>query len=250
MSRRKIIGTHNIADLTYLESRYAIAPKESYNPFFGLQFVNEASTGTHLLGKILNQTVGLQLGATVAKNLVATAGGDYAPWNYDTVLASSAATAAAPYFVPGGGTNTLVAAGSNAAQLTAVKVGPNQYRVTYGGLVSPYTDSYADDPLYTTSISQGMVDRRSAGFALKGALTYTTGNKRFVAIASEALYNYDTTYVRNRTYEFDADLTYNFNVVRSGAYKGLSLRERFADRTQPTLPYNFKYLRHQLQYSF
>jgi hypothetical protein len=71
-----------------------------------------------------------------------------------------------------------------------------------------------------------------------------------IAIASEAAYNYDTAFARNRTYEFDADVTYNFNAVRAGAYRGLSLRERFADRTQPTLPYNFKYLRHQLQYSF
>ena len=45
-------------------------------------------------------------------------------------------------------------------------------------------------------------------------------------------------------------MTYNFNAVRAGTYRGLSLRERFADRTQPTLPYNFKYVRHQLQYSF
>jgi len=95
-----------------------------------------------------------------------------------------------------------------------------------------------------------MVDRRSAGFALKGALTYTAANKRLVAIASEASYNYDTAFARNRTYEFDADVTYNFNAVRAGTYRGLSLRERFADRTQPTLPYNFKYVRHQLQYNF
>jgi hypothetical protein len=95
-----------------------------------------------------------------------------------------------------------------------------------------------------------MADRRSAGFSAKAALNYTSNNKRLVAIASEAVYNYDTEYVRNRTYEFDADLTYNFNPVRPGAYRGFSVRERFADRTQPTLPFNFKYIRHQLQYSF
>jgi hypothetical protein len=241
---------HNIADLTYVESKYSLDPSKPYNPFLGVQLVNENSIGTRILGKILNQTLGAQLGANVAKNVVLSVGADYAPWNYDTVVATSAAAASAAYFVPGGGTNTLVAAGINASPITAVKVGPDLYRVTYGGIVSPYTDSYADDPLYTTSISQGMVDRRSAGFAYKGALTFTTANKRFVAVASEAAYDYDTTYVRNRTYEFDADVTYDFNAVRAGAYKGFSIRERFADRTQPTLPYNFKYLRHQLQYSF
>jgi hypothetical protein len=45
-------------------------------------------------------------------------------------------------------------------------------------------------------------------------------------------------------------LTYDLNAVRPGAYKGFSVRERFADRTQPTLPFNFKYIRHQLQYTF
>jgi hypothetical protein len=241
---------HNIANLTYLESKYYVLKKNAYNPYFGVQFVDEQQAGSAILGRVQNQTVGLQLGVTPVKNLLFTVAADQAPWNYDTVTAASAAAATAPYFLGAGGTNALVAAGVNGSAVNAVKVGTDRYKVVYGGIASPYSDSYASDPLYTTSISQGMVDRRSAGFALKGAFTYTTFNKRLVAIASEASYNYDTAFARNRTYEFDADLTYNFNAVRAGAYRGLSLRERFADRTQPTLPNNFKYLRHQLQYSF
>jgi hypothetical protein len=241
---------HNIANLTYLESKYYVLEKNAYNPYFGVQFVNEQQAGSAILGRVQNQTVGLQLGVTPVKHLLLTVGADQSPWNYDTVTATSAAAATAPYFLVAGGTNTAVAAGVNGSAVNAVKVGADRYKVVYGGIASPYSDSYASDPLYTTSISQGIVDRRSAGFALKGALTYTTANKRFVAIASEASYNYDTAFARNRTYELDADVTYNFNTVRAGTYRGLSLRERFADRTQPTLPYNFKYLRHQLQYSF
>jgi hypothetical protein len=241
---------HNIANLTYFESKYYVLKKNVNNPYFGVQFVDERQSGSAILGRVQNQTVGLQLGVTPVRNLLFTVGADQAPWNYDVVSAASAAAATAPYFLAAGGTNALVAGGVNGAAVNAVKVAPGRYKVAYGGIASPYSDSYASDPLYTTSISQGMVDRRSAGFALKGALTFTTTDKRLVAIASEAAYNYDTAFTRNRTYEFDADLTYNFNPVRPGTYHGFSLRERFADRTQPTLPYNFKYIRHQLQYSF
>jgi hypothetical protein len=38
--------------------------------------------------------------------------------------------------------------------------------------------------------------------------------------------------------------------VGTGPYHGLSLRHRYADRRQPTLPFDFKYNRTQLQYDF
>jgi hypothetical protein len=248
----------NTANITYVEAKYALAPADSRNPFIAAQFVGESQAGKAVLGKIDNQTSGVQLGISPTKNLTAVVGVDYAPWNYATSCAASAGDATAGYFVPGGGTGTALTAASGTTA-AAVAVGPcvlksgaagKEYRFAYGGIASPYSDSYASDPLYTTSISQGMADRRSAGFSAKAALNYASNNKRLVAIASEAIYNYDTSYVRNRTYEFDADLTYNFNPVRAGAYRGFSIRERFADRTQPTLPFNFKYIRHQFQYSF
>lgn len=248
----------NTANLTYVEAKYSIAPKNPLNPFIAGQFVGESQTGKAVLGKIDDQTSGVQIGVTPAKNLTLTVGADYAPWNYATACAASATAATTGYFLPGGGTATALTAASGTTP-AAVAIGPctlasgaagKNYRFAYGGIVSPYSDSYASDPLYTTSISQGMADRRSAGFAVKAALNYVSNNKRLVAIASEAIYNYDTQYVRNRTYEFDADVTYNFNPVRPGTYRGFSVRERFADRTQPTLPFNFKYLRHQLQFSF
>jgi hypothetical protein len=248
----------NSANLTYAEAKYSLAPKNPLNPYIAGQFVGEGQAGKAILGKIDNQTSGVQLGVTPVKNLLITVGADYAPWNYATVCAAAASAATTGYFLPGGGTATALTAASGTTA-AAVAIGPcelstgkagKDYRFAYGGIASPYSDSYASDPLYTTSISQGMADRRSAGLAFKGALTYTSNNKRLVAIASEAIYNYDTQYVRNRTYEFDADITYDFNPVRAGVYKGFSVRGRLADRTQPTLPFNFKYVRSQLQYSF
>ncbi len=254
---------HNIANLTYFETRANPVPKNAYNPFVAFQFVSERQAGTAILGRIEGQAIGVQLGITPVKNVTFTIGADQVPWNYTDVAASSLAAAtklAGAYFLPGGGTDQPLKSGANGSvngtQVVAIPTRPGFYRIAYGGIASPYSDSYASDPLYTTSISQGMVDRRSGGTSYKGALTYTSSNKRFVAIASEAAYNYDSAFaqtnaaLRNRTYELDADITYNFNAVRAGTYKGFSIRERFADRTQPTLPYNFKYIRHQLQYSF
>ncbi|GAC1424867.1 MAG: hypothetical protein NVSMB5_19040 [Candidatus Velthaea sp.] len=248
----------NIASLVYVEGRYQIDPASRFAPYVAAQFAGERQTGRAYLGLIDNQTTGVQIGFTPVKRLQFAAGADYAPWNYATINAASltAATAAAgrTYFLPGGGTGQYANLSAPPAYATIGQVGPGSYRVAYGGIASPYTDSYATDPLYTTSLTQGVVDRRSAGVSLKGALTYTSANKALVALASEAFYNYDTQFARNRASEFDADVTYNFNRVRSGAYRGLALRERLGIRQQPffpnSAPGHFTYLRHQLQYTF
>jgi len=95
-----------------------------------------------------------------------------------------------------------------------------------------------------------MVDRRSAGQAFKVAAVFVSPNKRFKGIASEAYYQYDNFLGQNRTFEDDVDLQYFFNNVGPGLYKGLSIRQRYANREQPTLPYDFKYSRTQLEYDF
>lgn len=247
----------NVASLIYADGKYQIDPKSPYAPFIAGQIVGERQIGHAYLGIVDNQTSGVQLGFTPVKHLGFTLGADYSPWNYANVTATSiaAATSAAgkKYFLPGGGTGQY----SNpvgAGYATVGYLGGNSYRIAYGGIASPYSDSYATDPLYTTSITQGVVDRRSAGASVKGAFTYTSANKQIVAIASEAYYNYDTQFARNRASELDADVTYNFNRVRAGSYRGLSLRERFGDRQQPffggSAPGHFIYLRHQLQYTF
>lgn len=231
----------SLANMLYVQGQFNAAPQSKANPFVGVQFANETSAGPAFLGTIDNQTAGLQLGATVAKNLVLQASGDYAPWRSATVALSkcSAATGASTgYFLPGGGTPDCVA------------TGPGTATIYYGGIASPYTDSYATDVLYTTSISQGMADRRSAGVSEKLGATYQPFDKRLRLIVSEAWYNYTNGAGANLTREFNADATYFLNRVRPGPYHGLSLRYRYADRTQPTLPFDFKYNRAQLEYDF
>ena len=247
----------DIANLIYAEAKYSILPKNSLKPYVAAQYTREIQTGARVLGSISNETIGVQVGATPYKGLLITAGFDEAPWRYAqftaNTLAAATKYAAANYFLPSGGTNTYLTGNPLASTGTVQPLGGGVYRVGYGGIASPYSDSYATDPLYTTSLTQGSVDRRSPGVSFKVALGYTTLDKQIALAISEALYDYDSDYARNRTSEFDADLTYNFNPVRAGTYKGLSFRERYGQRSQPVFPnfpQTFRYLRHQLQYSF
>lgn len=229
---------YDIANLTYAEAKYGIDPYAAANPYVAAQYVAEGSLGANQIGQVSNHTIGVQLGANVSKGLLLAVSTDIAPWQYAYVNASSAPKAQAGYFVGGGGTGD------------AVKVGPNLYKVAYGGLASPYTDSLGTDPLYTTQITQGMADRRSAGNSYKLALVYTPPNKQFKLIADEGWFQYSNDIARNLTSEFNVDGTYFFNKVRSGPYKGLSVRVRIAPRNQPTLPYNFEYQRFITEYTF
>jgi hypothetical protein len=224
--------------MVYADGKFTLAPKSPLNPTVAAQFVDETPNGRALLGLVANTTYGAQIGVTPAKNIGFTASFDQSPWLYANVGATSAAAAGRGIFLPSGGT------------VSAAQVAPNVFRVAYGGIASPYSDAYATDPLYTTSISQGMVDRRSAGISYRGAFTYTSSNKQLKALVAEAFYDYGNQLGPNLTYEFNVDVTYDFNRVRGPVYKGLSLRERYANRTQPTLPFHFQYVRNQLEYDF
>ena len=57
-------------------------------------------------------------------------------------------------------------------------------QIEYGGWASPYTDNYDSDPLFTTSVTQGMADRRAAGSSEKVGLQYTTPNTKWVWIGN------------------------------------------------------------------
>lgn len=229
---------YDIANLQYADASYKLFRQTKYAPFVAVQYVAEHQTGRAVLGTIANNTIGLQVGAAANKQLSFTFGFDTSPTHYRDSDAATVAGATKGLFLPGGGTTT------NAV------VAPGVRRVAYGGIASPYTDTYASDPLYTTSITQGLADRRSAGTAFKLAATYSSTNKRLKAVASETYYQYDNQLAENRTFEDDVDVQYFLNPVRAGAYKGLSIRERFANRSQPTVPNNFKYVRTQLEYDF
>jgi hypothetical protein len=238
---------YDMSNLTYVEGRYAIDPYSPANPYIAAQFVNEQNTGGTASGSpvvtakdqagiIDNETTGFQIGATVLKGLQVIASSDYMPWKYAYTTNPGA-------FFGYNAVGTAPVVGKNAS-------GQSIYYVPYGGLASPYTDSLATDPLYTTQITQGMADKRAAGESYKAALIYTIPSKQLRLIASEGWYNYTNQVAIDKQSEFNVDGTYYFNKVRPGPYKGFFVRIRIAPRETPTLPYNFEYQRFQTEYDF
>jgi hypothetical protein len=209
-------------------------------PFAAFQAGRETDTGASQLGRIDSFVVGGQLGANVTRSITVALGYNYIPEHTETVPTPAGTTCSAahvagaragfslPYFI-----------GSNAPSCIVNRNGTTTY--LFGGLASPYTDSYATDPLYTTSISQGMADRRAPGSGVKLSASYTSPDKRWVFLTSRAYYDYGTSLVgQQQTSEFDADLQYYVNKPRaSGPYTA----------QYGGAPY-FKYNRAQLEYDF
>jgi hypothetical protein len=222
-------------------------------PFIALQGGTESNTGASQAGKINSQIFGIQGGYSPWNNVDLTVGADFIPVKSDTITLPAGAACSSKhmisgtlmYFLPSGGTPNCVPGSA-----------PNTATIYYGGWASPYTDSYATDVLFDTSISQGMVDRRSPGSGVKIAGTFYTVKKQVRFIVSHAWYTYgnDTVGVAP-TQETDVDGTYFFSRVGKGPYRGFSLRHRYAERTQSfTSAYggtpDFKYNRTQLEYDF
>ncbi len=55
-------------------------------PYIALQGGTESNAGQSYIGKVNSQVFGAQIGATVAKNFLLTAGYDQIPWKTDTVF--------------------------------------------------------------------------------------------------------------------------------------------------------------------
>ncbi len=251
----------DIANLLWLDGKYTL--KGNLKPYVAAQFGNEMNAGSSLVGKISAQVFGIAGGLSVTPNVTVTLGYNDIPSKSATVALptglSCQSTAgkintlptnvgAADYYLANGGPNCV-------AQPSVG--GVNYATVYYGGIASPYTDSYATDPLFTSSISQGMVDRRTFGQAGKLAVGFVSDNKRFVATIARALYAYGNNAIGvEPTQETNIDAMYYFSAVpKAGAYKGFLIRHRYAERTiANTALYGglplFKYNRTQFEYDF
>lgn len=112
-----------------------------------------------------------------------------------------------------------------------------------GDLVSPYTTGYASDPLYTTSLIAGLIEK-TAGHALKLTASYNLLNDTIKLSTSYA--KYYTAPLLADTYETDFDVTYLF----SNRLKGLSIRNRFGVMHGNNIQGHFIYNRLMLEYDF
>ncbi len=257
-------GFNKIANAIWLDAKYPFAGK--LKPYVAFQFGSESNPTSGVLGKIASTVVGLQGGVSVLPNVQLIVGGDYIPIKTDTIsLVGTGVTCGKnnvlglskgvkpssinfPYFLPTGGTGDCSPAANGLTN------------IYYGGWASPYTDSYATDVFFTTSLTQGMVDRRSPGTSAKAQLLFTSDDKRLVTYVTQAWYDYNNNAFANSTREFDFDALYYFNhLPKSGPYKGFSFRYRYGSRDQapifagpPAAPGTslFKYNRFQAEYDF
>ncbi|MBV8499915.1 MAG: copper amine oxidase N-terminal domain-containing protein [Candidatus Eremiobacteraeota bacterium] len=264
-------GVSDLVNMWWGDAQYTFPG--SWAPFIAVQGGTEQNAGQSFIGKINSQAYGVQIGATIDKNFLLTAGYDAIPWKTDTINLPTdvtcnnsnyqiSAKATLAYFLP-----------LNAAQcFTNAKTGLTQ--VYYGGWASPYTDNYDSDPLFTTSVSQGMVDRRAPGTSWKVGLQYTSTNKKWVFIGTDAWYNYGNALAPENTNIWVLDGRYRFSRYSGkGTYHGLVLRYRYIQRTlsntfcgaagtticAPSAPIGqsefgglplFKYNRAQIEYDF
>lgn len=239
----------DIANAVWFDAKYQA--KAYGKPFVAFQGGTEQNSGRAVIGKINSQVFGAQVGYSPWNNVDLAVSYNYIPQKSDTLTLPAGVTCSStgsiggsavfPYFLPAGGTPQCHTNGDGTTT------------VYYGGWASPYTDSYATDQLFTTSISQGMVDRRSAGQGVKVSATAYTFKKRIKFVASRAWYQYgNATGGVAPTQESNLDGTFYFNPVGKGAYHGLSFRYRYAERTQNFFTNNpdFKYNRAQLEYDF
>ncbi|MBV8198951.1 MAG: copper amine oxidase N-terminal domain-containing protein [Candidatus Eremiobacteraeota bacterium] len=265
------INYYNVYDLVNMwwgDGKYTFAGNLA--PFIAVQGGTNQNSGQSFIGKVNSQIYGAQVGFNPTKWLQFAAGYDSIPWKTDTIFLPKnvtcsnsnyqiSAKATLAYFLP-----------LNAAQCFNNPNGTTQ--IWYGGWASPYTDNYDSDPLFTTSVSQGMVDRRAGGNSWKVGLTFTSTNKKVIFIATDAWYNYSNALAPEHTNIWVLDGRYRFSHVGTGPYHGLMLRYRYVQRTLsnafcgdpgtncPTsiapgtaelggVPF-FKYNRAQLEYDF
>ena len=251
----------NIAQLFWLDASYPLAGK--LKPFIKGQFGSETNPNPSILGKISSTVYGLQGGFNPLSNITITAGFDVVPVKSDQ-LSTAAGTLPAGYGCSASHTLT------NANKPYLSNIGyflmngapqcvtnpDGSINLYYGGLASPYTDSYATDPLFTTEISQGMADRRAPGQSFKLEAKFVSDDKRFTALVNKGWYVYGNSTVGvYPVQETDFDTTYYFKPLpKSGPYHGFFFRYRYADRDQAFTFAGgqslFKYNRFQAEYDF
>jgi hypothetical protein len=242
---------YDINTITYLNAQWNFMKKSKFNPFVAGQYVAENQSGQAVIGTIHSYTYGGRFGATVYHNLTAEASYDGSTFSrYIVASKDCKGTASSPVAASQG----VIFGGVADNTVKGVPVGEV---VCYGGgIASPYTDGYSTDTLFSTSITQGLAEVHKPGTAAKVALTWETNDRRWRVIASQGWYDYSlpgsTSSGGNgdSRAEFDFDVQYFFSsVTGAGPYRGFSIRQRYADRTETFSPYEFKYSRTQLEYT-
>lgn len=227
-------GISDLVNIYWGDGKYTFS-KSSMKPYVALQGGWESNTGVSYIGKIQSSVIGAQLGFTPLSgkfgDVVVAESYDETPWHYDTVsLPAHVSCNNATNQISTKGATLGYFLSTNAAQCFANPNGTTT--IAYGGWASPYTDNYTSNPVFTTAISQSAADRRAPMSAWAINATFTSRNERDVFIIANVWSDYSNNLAAQRTNEFDLDNTYRFMPMpKSGPYKGLQFRYRYAART-------------------
>jgi hypothetical protein len=243
----------DIANLTWLETRYTVLAQKT-KPYIAFHGGYERQTGVAVLGKIDSTPLGVQVGASVTRNIGVSLSYEHIPSRSDTVRLPAGDNCSAnqqlsvkkgttfPYLVP-----------VNAPE--CIRNPDGTTTIEYGGFASPYTDGYGTDPLWDTSLTQSPIDRHAPFSGPKMQATWTSNDKRLIVYVTQSYLEYGN-FVRSQLLsEVNADATYYANRLRPGQYKGLLLRYRYGSRQVTNvvayggLPL-FRYNRAQIEYDF
>ena len=201
---------HNFSQLLWLDASYVHKTDTGFDPIFGLQFANQTGDGENTIAKAGKGSAG----NTQAVGVLA---------GVDT-----------PY-----------------VRLTVAYNGITSQKGAFanGDLLSPYSTGYSTDPLYTTQMIGGMIEKQSAGSAFKIAATSFFLDKQIKAILSYARYYIlPTSSYTSEPSEIDFDAAYSF--PKSSFLNGFSIRNRFGVMMGNRADGHFYYNRVQIQYQF
>jgi hypothetical protein len=244
---------YDLVNLTYADAKYEYDRKSLLNPYVGAQYFAVNDTGRALVGTVHNHGYGLEIGGNLDRNIQVNVSYNDVPFVSYIVSSKRCSGNAASPTKPGA--DNIFGGVVNDSVTTGLPSG--QVLCYGGGIASPYTDNYETDPLYTTSIGQGLGDTHKAGVGYKFGVTIESNNHRLKAILAQARYNdslpgtsagLSNADIRTET---NVDVQYFFSAVDpKRPYHGLSLRERLVDRVETFTPFDFKYNRTQLEFDF
>ncbi len=224
-------GVYDLVNMWWGDAKYTFKAG-NLAPYIALQGGSESNAGQSYAGKVDSQVLGAQLGLNITRNLQFQAGYDQIPWKTDTVFLPKNVTCSnSNYQITTKGATLAYFLPLDTAQCFTNPNGTTQ--IYYGGWASPYTDNTDSDPLFTTSTTQGLADRRAPGTSEKVALIWQSTNLKWYFRATDAWYNYGNALAPENTNIWTLLGTYHFSKVLSSTapYHGLLLRDYYIQRT-------------------
>ena len=201
---------YNFSRLIWLDLNYLEKTSAGINPLFGFQFGSQSPDGQNTLGLA---------GQGIAGNTQV-------------------------YGVLGGIDGSL-------GRITVAYNGVTRQNGAFanGDIISPYSSGYSTDPLYTSQMIGGLIEKQSPGGAFKVLGTVYLLDKQITGLLSYTRFfvqpsaNYEA-----QPSETNLDITYRF--AERSNLDGLTIRNRFGCEVGNLNYGHFYYERFQIQYQF